>query len=209
MMKKLILASMFASLATVPSVFGSTIFAFCGGTPAQFAGGSGSGSVNCQSLSALGVTGVTVNAVDLYYLADWQFGMAPSNTVMITFAPAAGTWVPPSTLCTITGNGSSATQACTPNGLPTNGTALNATSYALAGDVSSGSSASAIASSGTLVSISSSVASGSAVATSSGGAIIGYDYTVPSTGAPEPATLALVGSALLGLGVIGRKRLSR
>ena len=32
---------------------------------------------------------------------------------------------------------------------------------------------------------------------------------VPDTGAPEPATLAMMGSALIGLGVIGRKRFAR
>ena len=31
----------------------------------------------------------------------------------------------------------------------------------------------------------------------------------PDTGAPEPATLAMMGSALVGLGVIGRKRFAR
>lgn len=38
-------------------------------------------------------------------------------------------------------------------------------------------------------------------------AYIFYDYSTPSTGAPEPATLGLCGAALIGLGVFGRKRI--
>lgn len=38
-------------------------------------------------------------------------------------------------------------------------------------------------------------------------AAIFYDYSTPPTGTPEPATLGLCGAALIGLGVIGRKRI--
>jgi|SRR6185437_9285927 len=38
-------------------------------------------------------------------------------------------------------------------------------------------------------------------------AYVFYDYQTPSTGTPEPATLGLCGAALIGLGVIGRKRI--
>jgi len=38
-------------------------------------------------------------------------------------------------------------------------------------------------------------------------AYVFYDYSTPVTGTPEPATLGLCGAALIGLGVIGRKRI--
>jgi hypothetical protein len=38
-------------------------------------------------------------------------------------------------------------------------------------------------------------------------AYIFYDYSTPAAGTPEPATLGLCGAALIGLGIIGRKRI--
>ncbi len=38
-------------------------------------------------------------------------------------------------------------------------------------------------------------------------AYVFYDYSTPATGAPEPATLGLCGAALIGLGIVGRKRI--
>ena len=44
----------------------------------------------------------------------------------------------------------------------------------------------------------------------SAGALVGtFAATQAPSGAPEPATMALLGSALIGLGIIGRKRFSR
>ena len=36
-----------------------------------------------------------------------------------------------------------------------------------------------------------------------------YNYTVPTTGSPEPGTMALFGSALIGVGFIARKKMKR
>jgi hypothetical protein len=36
-----------------------------------------------------------------------------------------------------------------------------------------------------------------------------YSYDAPPSGTPEPATMTLFGSALVGVGILGRKRLAR
>jgi hypothetical protein len=35
--------------------------------------------------------------------------------------------------------------------------------------------------------------------------IVEFDYTIPTSGTPEPTTLALMGGVLLGLGLIGKR----
>jgi hypothetical protein len=40
-------------------------------------------------------------------------------------------------------------------------------------------------------------------------ATVVYDYTIPNTGTPEPTTMALMGGALIGLGLIGKKRFKK
>ena len=47
------------------------------------------------------------------------------------------------------------------------------------------------------------------VTENSGGLVGTFSATATPTGAPEPATMALLGSALIGLGIIGRKRFAR
>lgn len=100
---------------------------------------------------------------------------------------------------------------------PTTFTGLSAApvSGTLASYIGSGTITPTFAASGQLLSASGSGGTGSAGNLFFGGtgAIGGtftltYTYNPPTTGTPEPATLAMLGSALIGVGLIGRKRFS-
>jgi hypothetical protein len=181
-------------------MFGSSLNVFCSPTSTSFSSGTGTGTDTCGP-SGLVATD-TINAITIFFLSDYQFGLSPSNSVSIGFTPSntlGATWSTPATTCTVTGAGSSTADTC--NFFAGN---VNAPGTSSSTDTNAAS-LHALAASTFTVGLTSAVNSGS-VATSAAGVVVEYDFTVASTGSPEPTTLALVGSALIGLGIIRRKR---
>ena len=173
--------SLTASAATITS--NCTLF------PIQFANGSGSGSISCPGFSAAG--GI-LSGASLSLFADYTFGSAGANDIKVTFtvgAPASVTWASSSLAIDVTGGFNSS--GSTP--------AVPATDAATAGATN------ANFASAFNIGVSSQVISGSA-GTSSGGAQITYTYGFAT---PEPGSIALLGSGLIGLAIVGRKRFSR
>ena len=130
--------------------------------------------------------------------------MGTTNTVAITCGtPSAGSFSSPAVdPCVVSGPGSSSTNTWGVYSGNFNAPGTTSETSGLTGNVLQ------TFSLGTLtVAVSSAVTSG-AVQTSTGDVIVEYDYTVNSA-TPEPATLGLVGSALLGLGLLARKRAAR
>jgi hypothetical protein len=183
-------------------MFGSTILSACGPT-INYANGSGTGTATCGPGPDLtGDTGITIEVI---YMADYSAGnFATTNTAQVVFTPQNldGGWSPASMTCTATGTFNSATDSC--NNPPPAPTVQGNFSSAL------GTQAQLIALAGSSFTVSetATLVQGT-VSNSTGTVFVQYDYSAPTTGAPEPTTMALVGSALIGLGIIGRKRLAR
>ena len=178
-----------AIVALGASATAATIQLNCATFPLTFAGGAGSGTASCGGFnSALGtLTGATLNL-----LADYEFGAGASNDIRMSFtigAPAGVTWASSLVVVDVTGGFNSTTF------VPPVPVSDNAT-----GGISNANFASAFN-----VGVSSAVVTGGA-ATSSGGVQVTYTYTAAATISPEPGTTALLASGLIGLALLGRKR---
>jgi len=155
--------------------------------PVTFAGGVGTTTVSCPGIAAQ-PPGTILNSVLLTESSDYQFGSSGTNTVKVDFTPtgpAGVTWSPATASATSTGTTSS--------GAP------GAASQSVTAGLTLANFASAFG-----VSLTSSVITGT-VATSSGGVVVTYDVT-PPTGVPEPTGMMLIGSGLLGLGLISFRK---
>ena len=206
--KKILLAGITCCLSAVPSMFGANLNAFCTPTGTFTNGSGGPISESCASFTSDGGGTIgnaagqdTITGITLYLLSDFQLGTTSGvNSVKLTYAaPSMGTW------------SLSFPASCTVSGTGGNSSANTCTAYS--GNMNAPGTTSASDTDGTLnadagspftVAVSSAVVSG-AMQTSSGDLIVSYNYTVNSA-TPEPATLGLVGSALLGLGLLVRKR---
>ncbi len=210
--QKILLAALVCCLTGASSMFGAQLNAFC--TPAgTFTGGASVSplSETCGSFGTIGGgtigSGIgqdTINSIEIFFVADFATGFGPSNAVSVLYgAPSAGSFsVPGVDPCVVTGAGGSSANTC--GVYSTNVNAPGTTSE------TSGLTDGALqtfAGTSFNVAVSSAVTSGS-VQTSTGDVIVEYDYTLNSA-TPEPATLGLVGGALVGLGLIARKRVVR
>lgn len=195
MKNRLLLAAVCCVMAA-PSVFGTSVFEYCSGFGNAFGGGVGTATASCGAFSLPG--GATLNSVEIWDEADFQFGQTGSNSVTIVFTPASSpdTWTASSVSCTVTGAGSSTANTC---GFYSGNQTAPGTTEEIANGPLSG------LLGGFTVGEASSVNSG-VVSTSSAGVIAEFDYTAAVGSAPEPGSMILLGSGLVAAGLLGRKK---
>jgi len=203
--KNLLLAAFSCCIMSVPTMFGAALDLTCPTFPTtitQNNATSGSATFTCGG-SGLNTALVTITNVQYFSTLDWSFGGLGSNTETAVFTPSAN-FSGPTTTCVDTATGtSSGTTACSftaiPSGLAASTTLTGPALQALG----TGNTTFTVLATAT-------VAAGSSIGSSNAGVMVEYDYNVNQVGgAPEPTTFALLGSALVGLGILGRKRLSR
>ena len=176
-----------ATAALSMSASAATITANCSAFPIQFTGSVGNGSVSCPGFS---VAGGTLTGASLALVADYTFGnIGVNNDILLTFsvgAPIGVNWA--STSVDVHSTGQFNSSSTTPP-IPVNDLAVTGVSNAAFASAFN-------------VGVSSSVVSGGA-GTSSAGVSITYIYNAAT---PEPGSIALLGSGLIGLALAGRKR---
>ena len=161
--------------------------------PGQIQNGIGSGSASCPAFNVAGAQ--TLDSVTLLLFADYQFGTNLSGTpniIEVTFNlsnPSGVGWSSSSQPIDVSGFFSSSSTSPT---VPTLVSAISGVSLVAF-------------SSAFNVGVTSAVLQGGADA-SSYGVQVQYNY---SNNTPEPAVFTLLGSGLVCLGLIGRKRLRR
>jgi hypothetical protein len=150
----------------------------------------------------VGATG-TISQIQLFYAADYEFGQTPgTNTVVWTFQTNSGTWAGANTE-TVTGTFSSATFAPPIS----NGTLdppftsvqvgpgqIDTTNLGVGTNMFTG------------VGITAPVGVTGGVTSTTGEVFAQITYSTPTSGVPEPTSLGLMGSALLGLGFLARRK---
>jgi len=189
-MKSLVALAAFALINTV-GAFAAAVTLNCTLFPVTFTNGIGGPTiVSCGAFSGgLG----TLSSVSVTLLADYQFGNGGAQDVAVTFGttnPAGVTWAANTTTLHVTGGDSSGAQptanvACTVGCTPAN--------FAAAFNVV----------------VSSAIASGTGVATSSGAVRVVYSYDPVTPTTPEPISMLLFGSGLLGVYILGRKKFAK
>jgi PEP-CTERM motif len=208
--KSIVLAALVCCLMGGSSLFGSSIFDFC--TPlGSFSGGAGGPlSEVCGNFATDGGGTIgtapgqdTITGIEVWFVADYDGGLTPSNQVSVLFGtPSVGVWsVPGVDPCVVTGGGSSTANTCNVY----SGT-VTAPGTENIGNTDTGATLQTDAATPFSVAVSSVVNSGT-VQNSIGDVIVEYDYSVNASvgGVPEPATLSLVGGALLGVGLLRKK----
>jgi hypothetical protein len=202
------MAASLCCLIAAPSMFGGTVSAFCTPTGTFTGGVGGPTSESCGSFSSdgggtigSGVGQDTITAIAIFFDTTYTGGSAGGNSFNLLFgAPSGGTWSAPAVdPCVVTGG-------ITPSGNTCgfySGT-ISAPGTTSAADTDTGATLQADAGSAFGVNVQSTLNTGTVTSTS-GSIIIVYTYTVNPT-TPEPATLGLVGAALIGLGFLARTR---
>jgi hypothetical protein len=213
----LLVSSMIGSAATIQ------IGAACSATGGQAGGANPSFSavsVMCGNFANVngGVqlgAGYTLNDAFIVIQNDYSLGASGSATATFTWSNINANLAPPTTYTdTVTGGFTSATYTPSVSSLydPLSNGACATAAGTFSNVVSGGCAANSAAFLGASSTFAAATVSGQGSGLQSNGSIgvaayIFYDYSTPATGTPEPATLGLCGAALIGLGVLGRRRI--
>jgi hypothetical protein len=194
-----------ASASTISESCGSTTYTAAPGTGASLTGAlTPTGSFTCASLGP--VAGI-ISSIQLFYAADYSFGqtITATNTVLWTFTASGGVWAGGTTDQVTGGFSSSGNTPAQATGFldpPFNGASTTP------GQQSSTDPGLGVGTSvfGGVGGTSSANVTAGSVTSTTGGVFAQITYAPATTGTPEPATLGLMGSALMGLGLLARRK---